>query len=107
MAAKQGGKFASVIFTTIVAPITVSLAVKNLNPDGEPRQERSEPLRVSPTSPAVPDRVLAEGVGLTPEEALQHALRTALRNTLESMLAPDQHARQLVIDTILLDVRGL
>src|SRR5947209_20249318 len=96
MAAKQSGPFGtflSIVFTAVVAPVTVSLIIQNVNL-GEARTTLQQPARRVPPpeksakdSPASLDersQVIAQAVGWTPEEALQEALRNALRTSVTS-----------------------
>jgi hypothetical protein len=92
MAAKVGGymgKLLAVVFTSVVAPVLVDVAVHDLH--GEPDRPTAPaapsavwqaPQAVSPADTAArPDEVacvVAQGVGPTPEEALRNALRAAL-----------------------------
>src|SRR5438270_8046271 len=97
MAAKGHGPFGtllSAVFTAVVAPITVSLIIQHVNL-GEARTVRQEPPRPAATgkdSAASLDersQVIAQGIGWTPEEALQDALRNALRTMVTNMLDPN------------------
>src|SRR5690242_5696575 len=121
MAAKQSGPFGtllSIVFTAVVAPVTVSLIIQNVNL-GEARTILHEPARPSaPPSatgkdtPAPLDersQVIAQGIGWTPEEALQDALRNALRTTVTGMVDPNIWARhgEKLFAAILSDNAGL
>ena len=92
-------KVAAVVFTSIAAPILVDIVVKSVkveaNPSAAPRPEPSPNFTIpavkiaSKTSFASPGpeaadiiQVIAHGTGKTPAEALQDALRTALRQAL-------------------------
>ncbi len=112
------GTFFSGIFTAVVAPVTVSLVIQHVNL-GEAksiRQETTQPatplavvLPERPVSPPEQSPVIAQGIGWTPEEALQDALRNALRTTVTGMVDANVWARhgQDLFTAILRDSAGL
>ncbi len=120
------GKLLAVVFTSIVAPVLVNLAVRDTSDKGTTpaRQEQvafrqvetHQSAYLSDPSPALsgngqrplpqcPDaftavsrpvrsvRIIARGVGRTPEAALQDALHTALRQALASQFDAETWAR--------------
>jgi hypothetical protein len=94
------------VFTSLVAPILVSVAVRNLEPEGRgvvsrrvaARQQAPSPSertanlseRVSlyppPPVVTVTEQVLGSGAGATPDDALRDALRNAVRQCLAARL---------------------
>jgi len=101
MAAKASGlltKAVAVILTGVVVPVLVDLAQKNIidpdaraergrgehapSPGGEAARPAWRPVPTQAPRPAEVTRVIARGVGSTPEEALQDALRAALRQAV-------------------------
>lgn len=120
------GKFFAVLFTSIIAPVVVNLAVRD-TPNEESRvvreerpalrqMESSQPLysfladrvlsqsahllfpqgqNASPTTVHPPRtvRIIAFGVGRSPETALQNALHSALRQALASQVDEETWAR--------------
>jgi hypothetical protein len=73
-----------------------------------------ESKAATPTNPATQTppsevRILAQGAGWTPEEARQQALRTAIRTTLSTMVAPETWAGEgeRLTQAILSDSAGL
>lgn len=120
------GKLFAVVFTSIVAPVVVNLAVREAPDEGSrPARDEQVAFRQLETSPPIcpavpapplsptpqpllpqcPDasaaasrpmqavRVIAAGVGRTPEAALQDALHTALRQALASVVDAETWAR--------------
>src|SRR5438128_1206770 len=114
MAAKGNGPFGtllSIVFTAVVAPVTVSLIIQNVNL-GEGRTLLQEPKRTANDNPPSLDarsQIIVQGIGWTPEEALQDALRNALRTTLTNLVDPTVWARQgqALCKAILRDDAGL
>jgi hypothetical protein len=105
MAAKGNGPFGtllSTVFTAVVAPVAVSLIIQHVNL-GEARTIRKEeartptppPATAKGSSPSADERthLVAQGIGWTPEEALQDALRNALRTTVTNVVDPTIWAR--------------
>lgn len=105
------GKLIAALFTSIVAPVLVSLVVRN-TPEAVSSPIRNErtvsgPLQTSsPVYPAVSSfvlsstaqpmqivRVIARGAGLTPDAALQDAVHTALRQALASLVDAETWTR--------------
>lgn len=111
MPAQKSGLVATV-FTTLVAPILVSLVVRDLTREdtqnhqaGQEHSQQNAPqrpygpeARAAAPSPAAekPEIVQAvgHGTGRTPEEALQDALRTALRAVADTCFAPRLASQQ-------------
>jgi hypothetical protein len=105
MAAKGNGPFGtllSTVFTAVVAPVAVSLIIQHVNL-GEAGTIRKEPARTPTPPPAIAkdsspagderSQVVSHGIGWTPEEALQDALRNALRTTITNVVDPSIWAR--------------
>jgi hypothetical protein len=136
MAAKLGGylsKFLAVVFTSILAPVFVDLVVRDIHgeshkPDDAPSSVKAETPRstteVNPTitvcrKEALPSpsptprvevvRVIAEGMGRTPSEALQNAFRTALFQVIADRVdgSTQACANPDLVDAILRDGSGL
>ena len=90
MAAKRAGllsRFVTTVSTTVLAPIVVGLVIHRAN-NLEGRTEAREPAGV-----------VVQGVGWSPEEALQDAVRIALRSSVSSMVDDatwDRHGHELV-----------
>jgi hypothetical protein len=101
MAAKGSGpltKAVAAILTGVVVPVLVDLAQKNIidpdaraergrgehapSPGGEAARPAWRPVPTKAPRPAEVTHVIARGVGSTPEEAIQDALRAALRQAV-------------------------
>ncbi len=104
MARIAGGfaKIAAVVFTSVVAPVLVDVAIREekaaLEAKGHTPAQREEPIRPQPIAMAPPPvevtEVIAHGCGATPEEALQDALRTALCRAIVAQVDADTWARR-------------
>jgi hypothetical protein len=85
MVAKLSGglvKTIAVVFTSLVAPVIVSVAVREIHTDeAVPAVPLAPPVAAS-TMPSEVTHVIAEGVGGSPDAALEQALRTALHEAL-------------------------
>ena len=126
MPAKVAGllrKLIAVVFTTIVAPVLVTVIAGNWN-DGAPQADRGaqqatgqaqlRPSVILPApllapskssavlyqlhsrpAPQLPEiaQVIVHGTGLTPQDALQNAFRTAIQEALAGQLDQDAWAR--------------
>lgn len=107
MAANNGNTFFTVIFTTIVAPITVSLAVKKMDEEGKAGQDTTSNSALTIAAPPTTITITAEGAGSTPEDALRLALGTALHKVLSSTVPLNTANRDLVIDSMIRDGQRL
>ena len=107
------GKVVAVVFTSVVAPVLVHVAVRDSNGDEAP-PSRSAAARVSedpsagPRPPVVPTgfasqspasappvvtlQVIVQGAGKTPEEALRQALHTALDRAAAALVDAESWA---------------
>src|SRR4051812_20791790 len=91
MAVRKPGFAAQVactLFTSLVAPVLVSLAVRDLNPEGAgaARPEHTSPGegRAAVLAAEMAEQVVGSGEGRTADEALREAVRNALRLALAS-----------------------
>jgi hypothetical protein len=126
MAAKVGGfmgKVLAVVFTSIVAPVVVDLAVRDIHGEGDSpaRSSSFQEEMPRPNMPAAPPItsstpqsgeiacVIAQGVGRTPEEAHQDALRAALRRAIATQVDPNTGTRggQTLFESVWRDRGGL
>lgn len=86
MVAKLSGglvKAVAVVFTSLVAPVLVNVAVREIRTDEPaPAVPLPSPPVAAASLPGEVTRVIAKGVGRTPEQAVEQALRTALREAL-------------------------
>jgi hypothetical protein len=118
MAAKGAsclGAIISTVFTTLIAPIVVSLVTAEGKPnEGKaPAQAQARAgaggARAVPSPSAEIMQVIAQGVGWSPEEAVQDALRNALRSAAAAHFDADTWARQgaALFGALLRETRGL
>lgn len=102
------GKFVAVLFTSVVAPVLVNLAVRSTP---EAAKSPSVPAFAhSPIGrPAQSVRFIVSGFGRTPDAALQDAMHTALRQALASLVDANTWARydSILCASILKDMDGL
>lgn len=102
------GKSAAVLFTSVVAPVFVNLVVRSTP---EAVNSPSVPaVAFSPVArPAQTVRILASGLGRTPDAALQDAVHTALRQALASLVGAETWARydSTLCASVLHDMDGL
>lgn len=98
------GKVVAVIFTAVVAPIVVFVATQHLGKKDEPADKKRnadkkavERDRGGPGAKADgkadPDRIVAEGTGLTPAAARAAAYRTAAREAAARLVPPADQTR--------------
>ncbi len=100
------GKFLAVVFTSIIAPVVVDMAVRDIHGEGtKPAAEarpsslkeetpRSPSPSSAPLSPGEVVCVIAQGTGWTSEEAIRDALRTALLQALAARVDANTWSRQ-------------
>jgi hypothetical protein len=116
MAAKGAsclGAVLSTVFTTLIAPIVVSIVTAEVKPgEGKapaPGGAAEGRPRVARDATAGSAQVIAQGAGWSPEEATQDALRNALRSAAAGRFDADTWARQgpALFSALLRDTRGL
>jgi len=115
------------LFTTLVAPVLVSLALRHLSgadshdvqagPELSPKDEgphrQHSAVRSSSPAPIVAKAetaaVVGRGTGRSPDEALQEALRSALRSALVARVDPNLWSREetTILKGILHNTSGL
>jgi len=99
-------KVVAVVFTSVVAPVVVNVATRDLTGNEPPaahevrtslpRDERTPPAPPVPAPPPAPaevTEVIAHGAGGTPDEAVQDALRTALARAVAAHVDAETWAR--------------
>src|SRR5947209_9299189 len=107
------GRFVSAVFTALVAPITVSFVVHHMSPGEQPadggQSKINERARAPDSSPEGHSQVIAEGVGRTPEDALQDALQSVLRSAVPTLVDAKTWAGQgpRLLDAVLKNNSGL
>jgi hypothetical protein len=87
-------KIVGAVFSAVIAPVLVILITRQFNgsagslPDRHPDEHGvgQGEKAAHPPGPARPETVTADGYGRTPEEALQDALRHAVRTSLETLV---------------------
>ena len=86
-------KVIATVFTTVVAPVVVSVIVQSLAVAKHPSPQISGSGMDGPERPTgVRDIVVSEGYGISLEEARQEALRSAVRKVITSITDPTKPA---------------
>ncbi len=103
------GPFLTTLFTTVLAPVLVSILTTEVKSHND-RPAAPEPGS-APAQATLAERteVIAQGVGWTPDEAVQDAVRNALRSASAALVDPSTWTRQgtALFDVLLRNSQGL
>jgi len=108
MMASRFGKVMTTVFTTLCAPILVSIVVQELN--GARGSVSGAPHRTPSMASAEPrEIVISHGLGLNPTQARQEALRAALHQVIGSFTGATNLTGndRAVCESILCEPRGV